>query len=87
MSEDAPSTPASNALNGKTFVVTGTLSKFTRDQIHELIRQHGGKTASSVSSKTDFLVAGAKAGSKLEKAKSLKIKILDEAEFEKLLEQ
>lgn len=79
----APS--ASSALSGKTLVVTGTLSKFTRDEIHELIRQHGGKPSSSVSANTDYLIAGEKAGSKLAKARSLAVNVLDETEFEKLL--
>ncbi|MEZ6044570.1 MAG: BRCT domain-containing protein [Planctomycetaceae bacterium] len=47
-------------LTGKTLVVTGTLTRFSRDEIHELIRQQGGKASSSISSKTDFLVAGKK---------------------------
>jgi DNA ligase (NAD+) len=73
-------------LDGKTLVVTGTLAKFTRDQIEELFSQHGGHAASSVSKKTDYLVAGEKAGSKLEKAKQLGVKVLSEEQFEKLIE-
>ncbi|MCA9109609.1 MAG: NAD-dependent DNA ligase LigA [Planctomycetaceae bacterium] len=65
-------------LAGKTFVVTGTLSRFTRDEIKEFIHQHGGKASGSVSKKTDYLVAGEKAGSKLEKAEQLGIPILTE---------
>jgi DNA ligase (NAD+) len=76
---------ASGALAGKTIVVTGTLERFTRDEINALIEQHGGKAASSVSKKTDYLVAGADAGSKLAKAQQLGVAILDEAEFERLL--
>ena len=72
-------------LEGKTLVVTGTLTKYTRDEIEELIAQHGGHAASSVSKKTDYLVAGEKAGSKLEKAKELGVKVLSEEEFEKLI--
>jgi DNA ligase (NAD+) len=75
----------SDSLAGKTFVVTGTLAKFTRDEIHDLIRQHGGKPSSSVSAKTDYLVAGEKAGSKLAKAEKLGVRVLSEADFEKLL--
>ena len=67
---------------GKTFVVTGTLSKYSRDEIHEMIEKLGGKTSSSVSKSTHFLVAGEKAGSKLDKAKQLGITILSEGEFE-----
>ena len=59
--------------------------KYGRDQINELITQHGGHAASSVSKKTDYLVAGEKAGSKLEKAQQLGVKVLSEEEFEKLI--
>jgi DNA ligase (NAD+) len=68
-------------LVGKVMVVTGSLPNFSRDQMHELIRQHGAKVASSVSSKTDFLIAGADAGSKLAKAQELGVTVLDEAQF------
>jgi DNA ligase (NAD+) len=72
-------------LEGKTLVVTGTLVKYGRDQINELITQHGGRAASSVSKKTDYLVAGEKAGSKLEKARQLGVKVLSEEAFERLI--
>jgi DNA ligase (NAD+) len=72
-------------LDGKTLVVTGTLHKYTRDEIHALIEQAGGRAASSVSKKTDYLVAGDKAGSKLDKATSLGVPVLSEAEFERLI--
>ena len=75
----------SEILAGKTLVVTGTLVKYTRDEIKELIVQHGGRAASSVSSKTDYLVAGEKAGSKLTKAESLGVAVLTEEEFEALI--
>jgi len=75
----------SQILAGKTLVVTGTLVKYSRDEINELIVRHGGKAASSVSSKTDYVVAGEKAGSKLAKAESLGVKVLTEDEFEGLL--
>ncbi len=85
---DAP-TPspdvAAQPLAGKTIVVTGTLAKYTRDEIQELIVQAGGRAASSVSSKTDFVVAGENAGSKLAKAQELGIPVLSETDFEKLL--
>lgn len=71
-------------LAGKTFVVTGTLTKYTRDEIHDQIKRKGGKVASSVSGNTDYLVAGEKAGSKLAKAQKLGVKILTEEEFESL---
>ena len=72
-------------LAGKTLVVTGTLTKYTRDEIEELIARHGGRAASSVSKNTDYLIAGEKAGSKLEKAQSLGVAVVSEDEFEKLL--
>lgn len=70
---------------GKTFVVTGKLEKYTRDEIHSLVEKHGGRASSSVSKKTDYLVAGEKAGSKLEKAQKLGVEVLSEVEFQKLL--
>lgn len=72
-------------LAGKTIVVTGTLKKFSRDGIKELIHELGGKPAGSVSKETDFVVAGEKAGSKLDKAKDLGIQVLTEEEFLKLV--
>jgi DNA ligase (NAD+) len=73
-------------VTGKTFVLTGTLSRFTRTQAGELIQERGGNTASSVSKKTDYVVAGEEAGSKLDKAKELGVKVLSEDEFIKLLQ-
>jgi DNA ligase (NAD+) len=72
-------------LAGKTFVFTGTLSRYTREQASELVLQHGGKVASSVSKKTDYVVVGAEPGSKYERARQLGVRILTEEEFEKLL--
>jgi DNA ligase (NAD+) len=72
-------------LAGKTFVVTGTLEKYGRDEIEALIEDLGGRASSSVSKKTNYLVAGKEAGSKLDKAKTLGVQILSEAEFEKLI--
>lgn len=69
----------------KTFVLTGTLEKYTRTQASELIEKYGGRVSSSVSKKTDYILAGEDAGSKLEKAKSLGVKIISEEEFEKML--
>ena len=60
--------------------------KYGRDEINELITRHGGHAASSVSKKTDYLVAGEKAGSKLEKAQQLGVKVLSEDEFERLIQ-
>ena len=84
---DAPKEKIPQTLEGLTIVATGSLSGFTRDEITEAITSRGGKAASSVSSKTDFVVAGDSAGSKLEKATELGITILDEAGFKKLLEK
>lgn len=70
---------------GKTFVVTGTLSKYTRDKVHELIERHGGRASSSVSGKTSYVLAGEKAGSKLAKAEKLGVQVISEEEFEKLV--
>ena len=72
-------------LTGKTFVVTGTLAKYSREEIESLIRQFGGKATGSVSKSTSYLVAGEKAGSKLDKAKQLGVAVLTEDEFEKLI--
>ena len=68
-------------LKGKTFVLTGTLSTMTREEAKERIKRLGGKVSSSVSSQTDFVVAGAEPGSKYDKAKELGVKIIDEKEF------
>ncbi|MGA7614742.1 MAG: NAD-dependent DNA ligase LigA [Thermoanaerobaculia bacterium] len=70
-----------NRLAGKTVVVTGTLTRFTRDEIHRLIEREGGKASGSVSSKTSIVVAGESAGSKLEKARSLGVPVMTEEEF------
>jgi DNA ligase (NAD+) len=85
MPQTAKRGAAGDQLAGKTFVVTGTLTGYSRDEIEELIAQHGGKAVSSVSKKTDFLVAGDNAGSKLDKARSLGVKVISEKEFEKLV--
>ncbi|HEY1773494.1 MAG TPA: NAD-dependent DNA ligase LigA [Gammaproteobacteria bacterium] len=76
----------SQTLAGKTLVLTGTLPSMTRDQAKDLILAHGGKVAGSVSKKTDFVVAGSEAGSKLSDAQRLGVVILDEAGLKKLLQ-
>ena len=70
---------------GLTFVLTGSLEKYTRQEATELIEKFGGKVSGSVSKKTDYLLAGEDAGSKLTKAQSLGIKIISEEEFEKMI--
>jgi DNA ligase (NAD+) len=69
-------------LAGKTFVLTGTLAHFTRDEAKKMIEDAGGKVTGSVSKKTDYVVAGADAGSKLDKAKELGVTVIDEKEME-----
>jgi DNA ligase (NAD+) len=73
-------------LAGKTFVLTGTLAHFTRDEAKKMIEDAGGKVTGSVSKKTDFVVAGADAGSKLDRARELDLTVIDEKEMEKLVE-
>ena len=84
---DAPKEKVKQTLTGLSIVVTGSLVDFTRDQASEAIVARGGKATSSVSAKTDYLVAGEAAGSKLDKAQELGITILDEAGFKLLLEK
>ncbi len=85
--EASPDDAVDNAgvFAGKTVVVTGSLSKYSRDEIERLIEQRGGRAASTVSKKTDFLIAGESAGSKLEKAIGLGVPVLTEAEFDALI--
>ena len=81
----APAGATGNALAGKTLVVTGTLGRYGRDEIEALIRQLGGKPSGSVSKKTDYVIAGEKAGSKLDKARELGVAVIDEDGFDKLI--
>jgi DNA ligase (NAD+) len=74
-------------LAGKTFVLTGTLQKYTRDEAKRIIEDAGGKVTGSVSKKTDYVVAGTDAGSKLDKAKELGVAVIDEKEMQKLAGQ
>ncbi|WP_025778584.1 NAD-dependent DNA ligase LigA [Brevibacterium sp. VCM10] len=84
--EDEEVEAAAQTLEGLTIVATGSLSSFTRDGIKEAILGAGGKAAGSVSKKTDYVVAGENAGSKLDKAESLGVPVLDEDQFRVLLE-
>jgi DNA ligase (NAD+) len=84
MDHETAAAPASTVFAGKTIVVTGTLLKYGREEIERKIRDLGAKASGSVSKKTDFLLAGEKAGSKLAKAQELGVRIITEDEFEKL---
>ncbi len=74
-----------NRFLGKTFVLTGTLENFTRDEASEIIEKFGGKTSGSVSKKTSYVLAGEEAGSKLAKAQSLGIPVITEAQFDEMI--
>ncbi len=83
--EKSARTSAAQTLAGKIFVLTGTLPNLSRDEATAQIEARGGRVTSSVSKKTDFVLAGADPGSKLEKANQLGVKVIDETEFRKLL--
>ncbi len=85
--EGEPAARAIKPLAGKTFVLTGTLPTLSRDQARDLLEAAGAKVAGSVSKKTDYVVAGAEAGSKLDKANALGVKVLDEAALMALLQE
>ncbi|HYV36269.1 MAG TPA: NAD-dependent DNA ligase LigA, partial [Gemmataceae bacterium] len=90
LTQDAKPSPAAVGgidLTAKTFVVTGSLQRYQRDEIEGLIKSLGGKAAGSVSKKTSYVVAGEKAGSKLDKARELGVPILTEDDFEKLIKR
>jgi DNA ligase (NAD+) len=76
-----------NFFKDKSFVLTGTLSSYTRQEAEEIITKFGGNVSSGVSKKTDYVLAGEKAGSKLDKAKALGVKILDEVQFKKQISE
>ncbi|MBN1497903.1 MAG: NAD-dependent DNA ligase LigA [Spirochaetes bacterium] len=79
--EEKAVSAAGSPVSGKTFVVTGTLSRFSRQEAEEAIRSRGGRAAGSVSGKTDYLVAGDSPGSKLDRARALGVKVLTEEDF------
>jgi DNA ligase (NAD+) len=83
--EGPPAPVTAQPLSGKTFVITGTLPTLSRDEAKDLIEAAGGKVAGSVSKKTSFVVAGAEAGSKLDKAQELGVPVLDEAALQEML--
>jgi DNA ligase (NAD+) len=83
--KDERAAPKSSKFAGMTFVFTGTLAKRSREEAEALVVSHGGKAGGSVSKKTTYVVVGTDPGSKFEKAKSLEVPILDEAQFDKLL--
>ena len=84
--EGVPGKPAALPLTGKIFVITGTLPSLGRDEAKDLIEAAGGKVAGSVSKKTSYVLAGAEAGSKLDKARALGVSVIDESELKELLD-
>jgi DNA ligase (NAD+) len=82
---EEPRQKTTDALRGTTVVLTGTLETLSREEATELIEASGGKVTSGVSKKTSFVVAGSDPGSKLEKARALGVKVIDEAELKRLV--
>jgi len=76
-----------NRFQNMTFVLTGTLEKYTRDEASEIIEKFGGKTSGSVSKKTTYVLAGEDAGSKLTKAEALGVTVITEAQFEEMIKE
>jgi DNA ligase (NAD+) len=83
----AQDTEINKIFEGKTFALTGTLNNYKRSDVQKIIEDRGGKVSSSVSKKTDFVLAGAEAGSKLAKAAELNVKIISEEEFQKMISE
>ena len=85
--QDGRSVPENSAVKSRSFVFTGTLKRHTRNDAEELVRRLGGKPSSGITTKTDYVVAGENAGSKLEKARDLGIKVISEEEFEAMINE
>ncbi|MCL2010367.1 MAG: NAD-dependent DNA ligase LigA [Synergistaceae bacterium] len=85
-SDPAVNAPRKGIFSGMTVVFTGEISSMTRDEAEKLVREHGGKATKSVSAKTSLVVAGDNAGSKLDKAATLGVRVIDEAEFQKMID-
>ena len=83
--DDSENSIIDRRFEGKVFVLTGTLSKYKRSDASAIIESYGGKTSSSVSKKTDYVLAGEDAGSKLEKAQKLGVAVISEDEFEEMI--
>jgi DNA ligase (NAD+) len=83
--QQTQASPVEKIFASKQFVLTGKLLEFSREQAQKLIEERGGRVTGSVSKKTDFVVAGADAGSKLDRAQELGIKVMDETQFKELL--
>ena len=84
--KSAPPSPHANPFAGKTFVITGTLARRSKDEARMSIEVRGGKVAGAPSKKTDYVLAGDKAGANLDKARALGVTILSEADFERMIQ-
>ena len=87
VSESLPQSENTNLLDGLRFVVTGRLDSYSRTEIQDLIKKHGGKVSGSISKGTDYLLAGQDGGAKLVTASTLGVQIITETEFESLIDK